>query len=138
VSDPAEAVLTPEEVAEFLRTDTATVVQMLDRGTLTGFRVGGDWRVLALAVFEYMKREMKKEQDAAFTRDLLDPRTWAREARKDRAFMGMLNETEYAEGSFGAWIKDALRAEDEERARAEQEREAGNIVSLEARRDPPS
>lgn len=138
MNDPTEAILTPEEVADFLRSDTATVVQMLERGTLSGFRVGGEWRVLALAVVEYMKSAMKKEQDAALERGILDPRSWVEVIRSIPDEAKTYEEREFPEGSFGAWIKDALRSDDHERARREQEQGAGNVVPLDPRRDPPS
>lgn len=136
--DPSETIWTPDEVATFLRTDTGTVRRLLESGTLAGFRVGGDWRVLALAVVEFMKREMKKEQDAAFARVLSDPRTWTKVFREIPGEAESYLQKDYPEGSFGAWIKNALRSEDAERARREHEDAADNVVPLDPRSEPPS
>lgn len=60
-------------------------------------------------------------------RDFSDPRTWARLALDNPEMLRLLNTRDLVEGSFGAWLKQAV---EEERAR----RDAGNVVDIESRR----
>jgi excisionase family DNA binding protein len=50
-----EEVLTAEETAELLRSDTATVISMAEDGTLPGRKVGDDWRFARAAVLRWLE-----------------------------------------------------------------------------------
>ncbi len=121
--DETNDVLTPEEVAAFLRTDSPNVRQLLEDGDLAGFKIAGEWRVLSIALVEFLRRKTEASQQEALSRALLDPRRWAREVRRHPDQVAYLNEHEFEDGTMGAWLKDALRAE-------EQERTADNVVPL--------
>jgi hypothetical protein len=125
--DQTNGVLTPAEVAAFLRTDPANVRQLLDDGTLAGFKIAGEWRVLWVAVVDFLRREMAATQQEALVRSLKDPRTWARGLQHDPDLVALLGDHEFEEGTMGAFLKAALRAE-------EQERSADNILPFETRR----
>ena len=115
-------VFTVDEVAQYLRTDPATVEQMLEEGRLAGFKVEDEWRILGLAVVDFVKEASATSHMDVFSRNLVDPRAWLRVMPEaDRA---SFKEGEWEEGSFGAWIKDAILVE-------EREREADNVVPLE-------
>jgi excisionase family DNA binding protein len=60
--NPVEEVLTPEEVAELLRSDVATVTAMADDGTLPGRKVGDDWRFARAAVMRWLSGEADEEE----------------------------------------------------------------------------
>lgn len=52
-----EEVLTPDETADLLRTDTATVIAMAEDGTLPGRKVGDDWRFTRAAILHWLSAE---------------------------------------------------------------------------------
>jgi hypothetical protein len=74
---------TVDEIAAFLRTDSANVRRLLEDGSLVGFRVDGEWRVLGLAIVDFVKRQMQASKHEAFTRALVDKRRWARSMLRD-------------------------------------------------------
>ncbi|MFA5064852.1 MAG: hypothetical protein WC566_05215 [Dehalococcoidia bacterium] len=48
------SVLTPQEVAEYLKVDIQIVLMELENGKLLGFKVGGDWRSTDIAILDYI------------------------------------------------------------------------------------
>lgn len=120
-------VLTVDEVAELLRVAPADVRGLLEGGDLAGVRVAGAWRVPWPAVEVFLERGIEKAQQEAITRAITDPRSWARAVQSDRRMLAQLEERDFEEGTFGAWLKAALRAE-------EAEAEAGNVVPIDGPR----
>lgn len=116
-------VLTVDEVAALLRVDPGAVRRLLESGDLAGLRVASEWRVPEAALTDFLHRGMQKAQQDALARTFTDPRTWAQEIRRMPDNAAQLREQEFEEGTFGAWLQDALRAEDAER-------EAGNVVPI--------
>lgn len=47
-------VMTPEEVAEFLRVTPQTVYRGLHQGSLPGAKVGNQWRILRSNLYEFL------------------------------------------------------------------------------------
>jgi excisionase family DNA binding protein len=117
-------VFTVKEVADYLRTDSATVERMLEEGKLSGFKVEGEWRILGLALVEFLKQASAKSRMDVLAQNFLDPRAWLRVIPEgDYAFF---KEGEWPEGSFGAMIREAILTD-------ERERDAGNVVPLDPR-----
>jgi excisionase family DNA binding protein len=52
--NPTEEVLTPEEAAELLRSDAATVIAMAQDGELPGRKVGDEWRFARTALMRWL------------------------------------------------------------------------------------
>lgn len=52
-----ESLLTTEEVAEFFRVDVVTVRRMINKGELTAYRVGGEYRFARGHIEEYLERQ---------------------------------------------------------------------------------
>ena len=52
-----EDVLTPEEAAELLRSDAATVIAMAEEGKLPGRKLGDDWRFARNALMRWLGAE---------------------------------------------------------------------------------
>jgi helix-turn-helix protein len=122
--DDAHEVLTAQEVASFLRTDLRTVEALLADGNLEGFKIAGEWRVLSTTLADYVGREMSAAREDAYTRVLLDPRSWDDLVRRDPQTREYLEGRQFAEGTMGAWIKAALQAGDAERT-------SDNVIRLE-------
>src|SRR3954452_13594288 len=53
----AEEVLTPDEVADLLRSDAATVIAMAEDGMLPARKVGDEWRFARSAVLRWLSRD---------------------------------------------------------------------------------
>ena len=52
-----EEVLTPDEAADLLRSDAATVISMAEDGTLPGRKVGDEWRFARSALMRWLGGE---------------------------------------------------------------------------------
>ena len=52
-----EDVLTPDEAAELLRTDAATVIAMAEDGKLPGRKLGEEWRFARTALMRWLGAE---------------------------------------------------------------------------------
>ena len=126
--DETNGVLTLGEVATFLRTEPAHVQQLLESGALAGFKVAGEWRILWVAVLDFLQREMAATQQEALSRSLNDPRTWARELQQTPELVSLLEGQEFEAGTMGAFLKEALRAQ-------EQERISDNVLPFKSKRD---
>jgi len=59
--NPVEEVLTPDEAAELLRSDAATVIQMAEDGTLPGRKVGDEWRFARPALMRWLGAAEEEE-----------------------------------------------------------------------------
>jgi len=116
-----EVILTIEEVASFLRTEPALIESMLQAGELQGFKLGNDWRIPGVAVTEFLTDRLKNQQIDSLRRSLEDPRTWAREVRRDPKMFDWLDGKEFAEGTMGNFLQKGL-------AQLDQEEKAENVV----------
>jgi len=52
-----EPLLTTEEVADFLRVDIVTVRRLVNRGELTAYRIGGEYRFTRADLEDFLKRQ---------------------------------------------------------------------------------
>jgi excisionase family DNA binding protein len=52
-----EEVLTSDEAADLLRSDTATVIAMAEDGKLPGRKVGDEWRFTRSALLRWLSRD---------------------------------------------------------------------------------
>jgi hypothetical protein len=126
--DNTNVVLTLGEVAAFLRTEPVHVRQLLEGGNLAGFKVAGEWRMLWVAIVEFLQREMAATQQEALSRNLNDPRTWARELQQTPELVSLLEGQAFEDGTMGAYLKKALQVQ-------EQESTADNVLPFKAKRD---
>jgi excisionase family DNA binding protein len=49
-------VLTPEEIADYLKIDRSIVIKELEEGRLRGFKIGQEWRCTDTSLLEYISR----------------------------------------------------------------------------------
>ena len=61
-------ILTPEEVGELLKLKTETVRQLMRKGLLPAFKIGGSWRSIRKAVYEYLENKMGLESGISLSR----------------------------------------------------------------------
>jgi hypothetical protein len=101
-------VFTVEEVAEFFRTDSRTIEAELASERLAGFKVAGQWRVLGVAILDFLRTQMREEQQAALAHVVADPKAWAHELRRDPGFCELIEEQEFPPDTMGAFLKEAL------------------------------
>lgn len=52
-----EPLLTTEDIAEFFRVDVVTVRRMINKGELTAYRVGGEYRFARADIDDYLERQ---------------------------------------------------------------------------------
>jgi hypothetical protein len=126
--DEAKGVLMLDEVAVFLHTKPVDVRQLLESGKLTGFKIAGEWRILTVAVLEFLRREMAAAQQEALSRSLSDPRMWAHELQRMPALVALFDGQEFGQGTMGAFLKHALHA-------AEEEGRADNVLPFKPKGD---
>jgi hypothetical protein len=114
-----EPLLTIPEIAEVLRIDPADTLALLENGSLPGVKIAGEWRMLPALLVEHVNRETAAAQQRlalqTLRTHLCDPRTWTDQIRRDPEKLAAWRKRDFEHGTFGAWIKAALRAEDEER-----------------------
>ena len=121
-------VFTVEEVAEYLRTQATTISNLLASGELVGFRVGGEWRVIGLAILDFLKKRMQDGQFPALRQALSDPKAWAREERTNPEFFRMIERQNFQVNTFGHFLKNGLVA-------VQAEEKSDNVVDIRRKRD---
>lgn len=126
--DEANAVLTLDEVAAFLRTKPIHVRHLLESGNLAGFKIAGEWRILTAAVVDFLRRKMETTQQEALSRSLTDPRVWAHELQRMPELIASLDGEEFEEGTIGAYLIRALRV-------VKEESKADNVVPFKPKRE---
>jgi excisionase family DNA binding protein len=52
-------ILTPGELAKYLKLSKRTVMNLLNSGTLNARKVGGSWRILKSELDKYLRNEKK-------------------------------------------------------------------------------
>jgi excisionase family DNA binding protein len=55
--DPLEALLTTDDLANYLKVDVVTVRRLVNRGELAAYRIGGEYRFKAGDVRDYLERQ---------------------------------------------------------------------------------
>ncbi len=60
-------ILTPGEIADYLKVDLNLVRRELENGSLQGFKVGAEWRSTDIAVLNYVNREATIEGNSRLT-----------------------------------------------------------------------
>jgi len=125
--------LTPNEVAEFLRIEPHVVQQWLTSGQLAGFDLGGEWRVSTDQLTAFLRTTQERTALAALKRTLEDPRSWARHLDTQPELQTDLLAGDYPPDSMGAFLQRAIL--DNTNAKA-----AGNIIDINnpKRPDEPS
>lgn len=53
------SIMTPKEIAEYLKVDEATIIQQLETGNLGGFQVGSEWRSSDAEILEYISKHKR-------------------------------------------------------------------------------
>ena len=78
-----ERLLTSDEVAEYLRVDVVTIRRLVNRGELTAYRVGGEYRFTRSDLEDYLRRQRVSagEESSTNPNNPLDQFTqWVRKA----------------------------------------------------------
>ena len=109
-----QPILKVEEVADFLRTQPIHVLRLLESGKIAGFKVAGEWRIASAALLEFLRSEMEATQQEVLQRNLSDPREWAKQLQRMPEYRAFLEEQEFDENTFGAFLKRGLRTLEQE------------------------
>ena len=100
--------VTAEEVASLLRTDIKTVITFLESGELDGFKIGNDWRVRKDSINIFLNNRITDQRMSSLTSNLQKPEIWARELKNFPGLKKQIAETDYDEGSLGAFLKTII------------------------------
>lgn len=122
-------VFTVTEVARYLRTKPKTISDLLVSGKLAGVNIDGEWRILGIAVLDFLKRNMEDSQLEAMRSVLSDPKTWAREATKHPEFLRSIENQEFAPKTFGHFLKGGLTALKKE-SKADNDRHSAQTTEI--------
>jgi excisionase family DNA binding protein len=60
-----EPLLTSDELAAYLRVDVVTIRRLVNRGELTAYRVGGEYRFMEPDIVEYLQRQRVQANEGA-------------------------------------------------------------------------
>src|SRR5215472_4372566 len=60
-----ERLLTSDELATYLRVDVVTIRRLVNRGELTAYRVGGEYRFMEPDILEYLQRQRVPASDSS-------------------------------------------------------------------------
>lgn len=101
-------ILLPQEVAVILRCSESQVSQLLEAGAIAAFRVAGEWRVPSQAVLNYLTERVAADQLKLFSRNVLDPKTWAAVLDDMPDFRREVEQTVYEDNTFGAFLQQGL------------------------------
>jgi excisionase family DNA binding protein len=108
-SERYEQVLsTVEEIASLLRTDTKTVLSILESGELDGFKIGNDWRIRTDSIIEFLRDQITNQRMRSLAHNLQKPEVWKKELQNFPALKKQLTETDFDEGSMGAFLKSLI------------------------------
>lgn len=107
-SSAEHLLLTVEEVASLFRTGSKTVITLLESGRLAGLKIGGEWKIGIQAVIDFLGRETREQGMEILASNLKDPKVWARELSKFPDFEQEFSNTEYQQGTMGAFIKQGI------------------------------
>lgn len=101
--------LTVTEVATILRVADADALELLEAGELQGFKVQGHWRIFSDHLIEFLGSASRKTQHEVMGKILLDPHRWLKSLAEFPELKADIEHGEHPEGSFGAWLQDAMR-----------------------------
>lgn len=101
-------VFTIEEAASFLKSDSGTVEALLKSGALVGFKISNEWRIRPEELSHFMSRQIESQQLESFKQAISDPKVWARELTKNPELEKQIKQTEYSDGTVGAFLKAGL------------------------------
>lgn len=100
-------VLTPDEVAEWLRVDRVQVDGLLDRGELPFFEVCGERRVFMGSVMAMLAERVNAAQAGVLGNPVNQARAMARAIADHKALIEELANSETSPGTFGELLRNA-------------------------------
>lgn len=102
-------ILTPAECALILKVDDKEIIKLLESGKVSGFTVGGEWRVTVPGLVQFIAEQSSETQLKILARNITDPKMWAGQLRKDPEFAKQIQEGNYPENSMGRFLQYALK-----------------------------
>ena len=102
--------LTPDEIADYLQISGEKVTKWLERGDLAGLNLDGEWRVPLDEFVRFVSKKAGDSQLEALRKNIQDPVLWAKALEGLPVLTKNLEVSEYAEHTFGAFLKESLKA----------------------------
>ncbi len=97
--------ITPEEIASVLRADVKTVLSLLDSNGLDGFKIGEEWRIPLRSFVDFLKNRISDQRMKSLAANLQKPELWARAMEGFPNLKNQIVDTQYEEGTMGAFLK---------------------------------
>ena len=108
------AIMTVRDVAAYLQASEYAVIELIESGTLSSFTVAGEPRVQAGALISWFQSEMHVQELKALKRTLENKKIWSTALKEEPNLREQIEDTEYKEGTFGAFLKSALTEHSDE------------------------
>lgn len=102
-------IMTPAELAKFLRVEPEEAAELLERGDIPYFMVAGEVRILEDAVWQFIREqsELRSRQTAAQV--LMGNQVWRNLMAKDPALLATVRQMDSGPNSFGTFLKNAMK-----------------------------
>lgn len=97
---------TPDEIALVLRADVKTVLSLLESGQLDGFKIGDDWKIPTDSFADFLKNRISDQRMKSLVDNMQKPEVWARTLEGFPDLKKRIADTDYEEGTMGAFLKD--------------------------------
>lgn len=100
-------IMTPLEVADYLRMEEVAIRRLIAAGEIPSFEVAGEPRVQAGALVVWFQGQVQSKNLERLGRMLEDKRTWGEALRDEPALRQRILQENYEENTFGAFLKKA-------------------------------
>jgi len=100
--------LTPDEAADILRVTEAVIVDLIEEGTLAGFKIKNQWRVTTDSLTQYLSDSLRAQNLKALTKTLKDHNVWATLLNQSPELKTKIENESYEPNSMGAFLQEAL------------------------------
>ena len=104
--DPV-TIMSVTDVAEYLRVDEATVKQLIAKGDIPNFNVGGQPRVQYGALVQWFHAETHIQSLELLRQEIQKPSTWRHALDEHPELRDLILSEDQKKGSFGAFLKEA-------------------------------
>ena len=103
---------TIEEVASLFRADVKVVETILESGELDGVKIEDEWKIRTESIIDFLKNKIMDQRIQSLRNNLQKPEVWRKELRRFPELLEQIYQTDYDEGSFGAFLKDIIDREE--------------------------
>ena len=104
-------IMSVADVAQYLRVHERAVRRLIERGSIPSLEVAGEPRIQYGALVQWFQSETQARSLETLRQQLQEPSTWRTALEEEPDLRDRLLSQEQDEGTFGAFLKEALFAE---------------------------